>query len=333
VKAGDLLAVLDNQEVVAQRVEAVAALADAQANLERTSGGTLPADIERARGQVEISDGAAGLAQKTYDRRAQLYKEGAIPQRDLQQSENELAQAKTNAQVARRSLDLLRQQSGEKDLAIARSRVEQARARLAQVEAQFQYTEIRSPLSGTVTEQFMYPGDMAKPDAPTFTLMDLSTVTARGQVPEVQVAAIRPGQPCQFAAVDAGNQPAAGRITVINQAVDQQRRTVEVWCEIANPAGKLRGGVFGEVRIVTGRTKGVMVPLAAVQFNEGTRTGIVMVVDGKRTARKKEVEAGETQEGKVQILKGLSAGETVITEGGYGLPDGTEVSVGTAERK
>src|SRR5512133_2506667 len=100
VKAGQALAELENKDVTAQYREAQAALADAQANLERTAAGTLPTDVERARGQVETTDAALNLAQRVYERRAALFKQGAIPQRELMQSETELAQAKTNAAVS-----------------------------------------------------------------------------------------------------------------------------------------------------------------------------------------------------------------------------------------
>ena len=62
-----------------------------------------------------------------------------------------------------------------------------------------------------------------------------------------------------------------------------------------------------------------------MQFVEGTHHGSVAVVDESHTAHIRDVETGESFEGKVQIVKGLSPGETVIVEGGYGLPDGTEV--------
>src|SRR5262249_34865339 len=64
---------------------------------------------------------------------------------------------------------------------------------------------------------------------------------------------------------------------------------------------------------------------AAVQFAEGGKKGTVMVVDDKNIAHAKEVETGETVGGKVRIVEGLNGGETVIVEGGYGLPDKTEV--------
>ena len=162
------------------------------------------------------------------------------------------------------------------------------------------------------------------------TLMDLSTVVARGQVPETDMGGLKTGQSCGFASADAPSASAAGRITVIGKSVDPARRTVEVWCEIPNSAPKLRAGAFGTLTISTGTAaRSVVAPQSAVQFNEGTRTGTVMVVDDKRIAHKREIEGGEVVDGKVQIVKGLKAGEVVVAEGGYGLPDGTEVK--TAE--
>lgn len=328
VATGQVLAVLDNRDVAAQRDEARASLTDAQANLQKMASGTLPSDIERARGQLVSAEAALNQAQKVYDRRSELFKQGAIPGRELLVSQTELAQAKSARDVARRSLDLLENQSRENDLRIAESRVGQAKARLALTEAQNQFTEIRSPFAGTLTEQFMYPGDMAKPENPIFTVMDLSVAIARAQVPEAQAGGIRRAQACSFDSIDGSAAAAGGRITVVSTAVDPAKRTVEVWCEIPNGGRNLRAGAFGNVTIVTGAApQAVVVPVPAVQFNEGTRAGSVYVVDAKRVAHKVEVMTGERDADRVQIVKGISAGDSVIVEGGYGLPDGTEVQV------
>ena len=328
VTAGQVLALLDNRDVVAQQREAQAAVQDAEANLQKTVGGTLPTDVERARGQVETTQAALDQAQKTFERRQQLFQQGAIPQRDLLQTQTELATARANYEVARKSLDLLQNQSQGHDIAIAKSRVEQAQARLAGINANLQFTELRSPFTGTVTEQFQYTGDMAKPDAPLYTVMDLSTVNVRAQVPETQAAALRAGQTCSFGAAEARDSEPTGRITVINRAVDTARQTVEVWCEIQRPPIALRAGVFGTLRIQTGSiAQAVVVPESAVQFQEGTRTGAVFVVDDKHIAHKRDVEAGITLDGRVQIQKGIQAGEQVVIEGGYSLPDGVQVQL------
>ena len=328
VTAGQVLALLENRDILAQQREAQAAVQDAEANLQKTVLGTLPSVVERARGQVETTKAALDQAQKNFERRQSLFQQGAIPQRELLQTQTELATARTNYDVAKKSLDLLQNQSQGRDVAIGKSRVEQAQARLAAVNAGLQFTELRSPFAGTVTEQFQYPGDMAKPDTPVFTVMDLSVVVARAQVPDGQTGAVRTGQACSFVGADASDSGPTGRITVVNRAVDPTRRTIEVWCEIQRPPIALRSGIFGTVRIQTGTiAQAVVIPEAAVQFQEGTRNGVVFVIDDKHTAHKRDVEAGVTLEGKVQIKKGIQAGERVVIEGGYSLPDSAKVQL------
>jgi HlyD family secretion protein len=328
VAAGQILAQLDNRDLMAQCDEATAAVTDAEANLQRLSSGTLPTDIERARGQSVSAEAALNLAQKIYDRRRQLFDQGAIPQRDLLVSQNELAQANSAAEVARKSLDILQNQSRDKDIRIARSKVEQAQARLSYVKAQLEFAEIRSVSTGTITEQFMFAGDMAKPDAPLFTIMDMSVAVARAQIPESEAGAVRTGQSCTFVPSDDKETSYGGRVSVVNQAVDTARRTVEAWCEIPNQKHALRSGAFGQAMFVTGiAPNSVVVPLTAVQLIEGTKQGFVMIAGEKEAAIKKEVEIGEVFEGKVQIKTGVTAGDSVIVQGAYGLPDGTQIHV------
>lgn len=326
VAAGQLLAALENTDLLAQRREATAVVTDAQASLEKISAGTLPTEMERASGQLRAAEAALNQARTVSERRQHLFEQGAIPNRDLLVSQTELAQAQVVYDLARKSLELLQSQSQEKDLRIAASRLEQSRARLDLIDAQVTFSELRSPFAGTITEQFLYPGDMAKPNVALFTIMDLSRAIARTQIQEADAASVRVLQACTFAPADSKDAPFRGQVSVVNGAVDTARRTVEVWCDIPNPARALRAGVFGNVSIAVETTpKSVVVPLSAVQFVQGTRNGFVMVVDDKRTARKRDVVGGEVVRDQVQITKGLQAGEVVVAEGGYGLPDGTEV--------
>jgi HlyD family secretion protein len=326
VASGQLLAQLDDRDLVAQRDEAAAALAEAQANLARVSSATVPGDIERARGQLAVSEAALNQARRIHDRRADLFRQGAIPQRDLLLSQTELAQTQANYNLARSSLDLLLNQSREKDIRIAQSHLDQARAHLALLSAQLGFTSLHSPFSGTITEQFLFAGDMAKPDAPIFTLVDLDVAVARAQVPESEARSLRPGLACAFVPSDQPSASFPGRLTVVNQAVDAARRTIETWCEIPNPGHHLRAGAFGSLRITTGSApQSTVVPLAAVQFVEGTRRGTVVVAGPDSLAHQREVSAGELFDGRVQILSGLKPGERVVVEGNYGLPDGARL--------
>ena len=339
VSAGQTLAVLESRDVTAAKNEAAANVTEAEQNLQKTTAGTLPSDLERARGQMVAAEAAYKQADAIQKRRKSLFDEGAIPQRDLLVAETDLATTKANYEVAKLSYDLLKNQSNERDIRIARSHVEQSKARLAQADAQLAYTQITAPFAGTVTEQFMFPGDMARPDAPVFTVSDLSKAVARAQIPESDSAPIHAGQACEFlpggsAAGSAEGQAAryAGKVTVVNRSADPARRTIEIWCEIEKPPAALHPGVFGDVAIVTDRRKGVTVPRQAMQFNEGTHTGWVMVVEGG-VAHKREVEADSAQGPRVHILKGLKGGESVVTEGVYGLDDNVRVKLADSKKE
>ena len=333
VAAGQVLAVLESRDVAAAQTEAAASVNEAEQNLQKTTAGTLPSDLERARGQQTAAEAAYKQADAIYKRRKSLFDDGAIPQRDLLVSETDLATTKANYEVAKLSYDLLKNQSNGRDIAIGKSHVEQAKARLAQADAQLSYARIVAPFAGTITEQFMFPGDMARPDAPVFTVSDLSKAVARAQIPESDSGPIHAGQACAFmpgSSLGGGAGGAAvryeGKVTAVNRSADPARRTVEIWCEIEHPPATLHPGVFGDVAVVTGRQKGVTAPREAVQFNEGTRTGWVMIAEGG-IAHKREIEADASTGARVLILKGLKGGESLVTEGVYGLDDNVHVKL------
>ncbi|MEO8025482.1 MAG: efflux RND transporter periplasmic adaptor subunit [Bryobacteraceae bacterium] len=334
VSRGQMLARLDSRDLTAQRKEIAAMVKDAEASLEKMRSGTVPTDIERAKGQVATTQAALNQAEKIYDRRKQLFDQGAIPNRDLLVSQTEVATARVNYEVAQKTLSLLEKQSAGQDIAISQSRLDQARGRLAVIDTQIAFSELRSPFAGTVTEQLVFPGDMAQPSTPMFTIADLDVAIARAQVPESEASGVHRGEACKFTPSDREGVPFAGKITVVNQAVDAARRTVEVWCEIPNPKGELRSQVFGSVEIVVGQiAKAVTVPVSAVQFEDGTRNGFVMVAGADKKAHKKPVEAGATVGGKVIILKGLEPGASVIVEGAYGLADETAITTAEEAKK
>ena len=331
VRKDQMLARLVRSDLEAQRAEAVAQVENAAATLEKMTAGTLPGDLDRAQGQVESSAAALNEAETVYKRRQELFAEGAIPEREVLISRTQYEQAKTAHRVAQRSLDLLQKTSGEQDRIIASSQLEQARARLAYIEAQTGFAEIRSPFAGIITEQFLYAGDMAKPDSPIFTVMDLAVVYAAGQFAAESSRELRAGQPCWFEPSESSGQRSSGRITVVNQAVDPSRQTVEAWCEIDNSDVRLKAGEFGQMAAVTGvHESAVTVPIPAVQFAEGTHHGVVWTVGAGGAAVERKVSTGVTEADRVEIVEGLQPGETVIVEGAVGLSEGDKVEAAPA---
>jgi len=327
VRRGQVLAYLVDRDIRAQLDQARAQLAEARASLEKIVSAQTPEAVKRAQANLASTEAALAEAEKIYQQRQKLFAEGAIPERELLLSKTRYEQAKADHEVAKTALEVLLKSSREQDLRVARARVEQAQAQVAYFEAQLEFTRVRSPYDGVVTGQLAYPGDMARPDSPLFTVMDVSAVIASAQVPVEQVAAIRRGQRCWFEPVDSSGHRYEGRVEVVNQAADPARRTVEVWCEIPNALRQLRPGEFGTCGIVVSvHPRALVVPLAAVQFEEGKSQGVVWVVTKEQTAQARRVATGVVTRELVEIRQGLQPGETVIEEGAYGLSDGMRVS-------
>jgi len=326
VKQGQILARLRTADLDAQLADAKAQLADAAANLEKVSAGTLPTDVERAQGELERTASALAEAKQIYERRQVLVAEGALPERDLLIAKTQYDQAVSANRVAQSSLDLLTGKSRQQDLRIAESRLASAQAKLDLAAAQLAFAQIVSPSPGVVTDQFLYPGDMARPDAPLFTVMDLSVAVARGQFSEEQAVGLRVGQVCRFTGVDASADAHQGKLTVVNQVVDPLRRTIEAWCEIPNGDGAVKSGAFGELIVVLDvRHDALTVPLAAVEFDPDRANGVVWTVGSDNLVHENHVKVGVVSTAMVEILEGLKSGDTVVVEGGYGLSDGLTV--------
>jgi multidrug efflux pump subunit AcrA (membrane-fusion protein) len=325
VRAGETLAVLENQDLIAQRDQAQGTVEDASATLQKTLVNTLPADLARAKSQLDSAQAALDQAEKNLERRKSLFAQGAIPGKDLLQSQTDYTTAQAALASAKESYDVLAKHS-KQDVRIAQSRLDQAKAQLAAARATLGFSEIQAPFSGTITEQFLYPGDMAAPSTPIFTIMDVSEFVARAQIPASAAISVRSGNHCTFSTGDANRTTWPGKVTVINDAVDPTRRTVETWCEIKPPLGGLKAGLFGAVDVQTGLIHdALIVPVSAVEFQEGTNHGTAMVVDSHDIAHVRKVEAGQRLDNNVAIKTGLNPNETVIVEGNYALSDGTHV--------
>jgi HlyD family secretion protein len=328
VHDGQILAVLENADLVAQRDQSLSAAENASASLQKTINGTLPTDLERARAQLATAEAALVQAKKNLDRRQKLFSEGAVSSKDLLQSQTDFATAQASFDSARKSLDYLREHSQEADLHIAQSQLSSAEAQVKGATAMLGYSRIYAPFSGKITEQFAYPGDVAQPAAPIFTVMDLSRLIARAQITETDAVSVRVGQRCHFFLNDARQTIWMGRITVVSAAVDSTRRTVESWCEITPPVEGLKAGLFGTVEIETGSIPdALIIPVRAVNLQEGTSHGSVLVVDRESVGHLRQVETGTRTGDSIQVQSGLRAGDVVVTDGGYGLEDGTHLRV------
>ena len=328
VHKGELLAVLENRDLEAAAIDNKGAYQQAQANYGIATASTLPEDWRKAEYDLKTAKEAYDAQQKVYDSRKILYKEGAMPRKDLDAAAVALAQAKSQYELAEQHLTAL-QKSGKKDqLQAAKGQLVSAQGKYENAAAQLSYTEIRSPIDGVVTDRPLYPGETPAPGTPLITVMDTSSVIAKAHIPQEQAAALKVGAPATILAP--GDIKASGKVALISPALDPNSTTVEVWIDAPNPDGSLRPGTSVRIEAVAQTLKdAIVVPASAVVKTPDGGTTVMQVRDG--VANQVAVETGVREGEKIQITNGLAGGETVIINGAYALPDKTRVKIAEAQ--
>lgn len=326
VKKGELIAQLENKDLQAALQQAQGAYEQAKAAYATSTQVNLPADIQNAQLDANETHQAMESARMVYESREKLYKTGAISRNLMEQARVAYIQANNQYQMSLARLQGLQKvgqsagkQTAEGQLAAAKGQYEAALA-------QFQYSEIRSPISGVVTDRPLYEGQMATAGTPLMTIMDLTHVVGRAYVSPEQASQLHVGDAATILPGDSHPQVPA-KVTVVSPALDPNSTTVQVWIEAANPGEQLRPGATVNVQMLARSVKNALVvPAAAVLTGDSGATS-VMVIGADHVAHQTSVQTGIHQGGEVQITGGLHAGQQVVTEGAYGLPDGTKVQV------
>ncbi|MFN2530228.1 MAG: efflux RND transporter periplasmic adaptor subunit [Pyrinomonadaceae bacterium] len=335
VQAGQIIAVLESRDLVAQRSEAVAALREAQANERSVVTGTIPQT--NAQDDKALRDARANVAnaRATYQRRQRLFAEGGISQKDLEASQLALTQAEDELRLAEQTINLRAKSLNPNDRALAAARVAQAQQHLATVDAQLGYAAIRAPITGIVTEQFQYQGEFAASGAKLVTISDINQVIVKAPFADTIAGALKVGDTATVVPTDSSGEQRTGQISLISRSSDPQNRTVEVWVTLGNQDGQWRANGAAQVTISSQtKTNAIVIPASAVTLEASNASeGTVMVVDAASVAHETNVTVGIRTSDQIEITSGLNGGETVVTEGNFGLADNTRVEIETAAEK
>lgn len=252
----------------------------------------------------------------------------------VEQSRSNLALAEREAErqriladagaVAERNVETATQ-----SVATARASLAQARAQLSSAEKQLGYTRVTAPLSGVVSEKPVSTGDVVQPGTAVYTVVDPSSLELEASVPADQIGALHIGAPVQFTVNGYPGRAFEGQVTRINPAADPATRQVRVYAEIPNLGNDLVAGLFAEGRIASQSRIGLTVPTAAI--DRRMRRPAVLVVRGGKVARV-EVQLGieDEREQRVEIVRGVQAGEVVLRGGAQEIAPGTAVRLAPA---
>ena len=317
VRAGQLLVELENQDLAGAATESRASLTQAEANFETTTKATVPEELQKAELDAKAAQDNVNAAQSVYENRQRLYQEGAIAQKDVNDAQVALSQARTQFETARKHLDDLRSFGSEQALRAATAQRDAARGHNESAQAQLSYSRITSPIDGVVTDLPFYPGETPAAGAPVVTVMDISRVIARTHVSQADASQLAVGDAANLIGPD--GIPMPGKVTQLSPALDASSSTVEIWVEADNKESKLRPGSSVRVEIAAKTVPNALViPQQAVMTSpQGTTFAILIDKDNKPHLRK--IAVGIRDAGKAQVRDGLASGDRVATTGAYEL--------------
>jgi membrane fusion protein, multidrug efflux system len=213
----------------------------------------------------------------------------------------------------------------------AQSLVRAAQEDLNQVKTRLAKGRIIAPIEGIVSERRANVGDLvgeAGSNPPIFHIVDNRVLNLTVSVPSASMAGLRRGQPLEFTTDALPGKIFKGTVMFINPAVNEADRSVRVVAEVNNAAGELKGGLFVQGRIVTGKRDGViLLPREALLgWDVVEKKAKLFVVEGDK-AKSREVRTGVATEGKVEIAAGLKPEETYIVRGAFNVKEGDKLII------
>jgi RND family efflux transporter MFP subunit len=295
VVKGQVLATLVYESLEAQLAQNAASMARADAA------------IEQARSNIVQAEARLDEANSAYERAKPLRQSGFMAESVYDQRESA---AKTAAAQLVSARDGLRVAEAE------RAQVDAQRRELAWRKAN---TEVKAPADGIVSRRTARVGALASSIAePMFRIIARGEVELEAEVPEAQLAAVKPEQHAEVSV--AGFPEITGRVRLVSPEIDKSTRLGRV--RIALDGKGLPIGAFARGTIVTERDRGLAVPASSVLY--GPESAYVQTVKDGRVATR-AVKTGLRTAGLIEIREGLAAGDVVIAKAGTFLRDGDAV--------
>jgi HlyD family secretion protein len=313
VKAGQLLAELDKEQIRASVRAAQAALAAAVANEKAAS-----ADLERSRVDAEGVD--VPMLKRAYDRAVQMGKDGVVSEAAVDDAQKNYELAVNKQAVARAQLGVARAKVVQ-----AQAEVQRSRATLESAEEDLRYATITAPIDGVVLSRDVERGDavssilvMGSAATLVMTIGDTTQVYVKGKVDESDIGKVYLGQPARIRVESFKDKTFNGKVTKISPMGTEKDNvtTFEVRVSIDNPGGELKANMTANAEIIQEDHKNVlMIPEAAVIYDEKKNTSVdVPDASAKDGKKKLAVSLGISNGSKTEVLSGLKEGDKVVLQ-------------------
>ena len=212
------------------------------------------------------------------------------------------------------------------DLRNAALKMDMALAKVENVRSQLEKKSIISPISGIVEKKYVEKGEFISPGMPVAGIIDISRVKVEAAIAEKDLSYFRKGVEAEIFFNAYAGERFKGKVDYVSPDVDRKAGTFSIEINLDNKDKRFKPGMMARVRLVKERCGGcLIIPQDAVMDGENGRFLFVVTPDG--TAMRRVVQLGETEDSRVVIVSGLSAGDRIVTVGQHDLVDGEKVEI------
>ena len=324
VHAGEVLARIDDSVLRAQLAQARAEASQQAATANGAQVG-LPVQVESNRAALQTAQAALRNAKLVYDQDTQLYKNGYVSQAQLESARSAYVQAQSQASTAQIGIRNSEVSAQNVKASIAAAQAAQANAHT--LSTQVAQTTLYAPYDGVVTQRLLDPGAYAGPQAPVLALSRINALWININVPDTDLAYMKPGKVVNFSSSSLPGHTFSGRIDTVNAVPTSGTLSYLARIRMPNVGGELRGGMLVTATVVEQSHAGaIVVPRSAVaQTSAGN---VVFVVGADNKAQAVPVQLGIQTDTLSQVMSPkVQPGTKVITTRPDALHDGSIVAV------
>jgi multidrug efflux pump subunit AcrA (membrane-fusion protein) len=328
VRAGQVVARLDDLELTSRVQEAEAAAASAHANRAQIDADLAAAryGITQAERELATAEAEAGYQQSVATRDERLLSKGAVSQQEADNTRALAAAAQARVGAARARIEQAKalETSAQRKLEAADAIVLQGQAQAKTAQVVRDYVNIRVTTSGNVVKRLVAPGVLVQPGMPVLKIVQVDKVRLQANVGEQDLAGIRVGSPVTVILAGNAGEPFTAKVTSVSPFVDPGARTAVVEAVVPNAVRRLLPGQYVQMQFVTGeQPKALFVPREAVA-RSGDSASVWVVADDR--VERRQVTTGLEGQDRVEIVAGLDEGERVVRRGHEGLYAGARVA-------
>lgn len=317
VSAGQTLAKLDDTDIINNIKSSEAQLAASQAQLQSALSSYNATQIGLAKPQENLE-----TAQRSYDRTKALYEQGAAPKVDLENAETTLKTAQTDLDTAKANAEASRL-----SIETQRANIQASQVSLDTLRESLQNTIITAPTSGVIDGKNVTVGQYINVGTVLGKVENISPIYAVIEVKDSDLSYVKLGVNAKFKFSDNDSTEYDGVVKSIDGVADATSRVFKCRIQIDNKDGKLKPGVFGNVKIATDENrKAITLPLKSIGGSEGN---YYVFINNNGIAKKQIITTGEITGDTVEIKSGVKDGDNVIWTNVDTLQDGDSVKVVT----